>query len=293
MTALTKNSFQFPKLGSMLDALNQTIQKRTNSKSTTFGKRAQKGAALAPCHWNSLSDVRRHRHSKYVHHIRVTQEGSNARMEMMYFKPPKNDNKAHHIDLQSAFMHVLLIERSDQGTIEKVSFGMQQGQQDTSQIAMTQTLEGNIARQFIATLSRGWIRDLLPKEDMDIILANTGHTIKRESLATLMESTQIMVERAATMHERMLGKWDNPAARRTLDQAVLHVYQKGDTELQAAAIFHVDADDISSRKELFDQASSALGTPASKLVVEHLMKSEKDERMGNRCTPHTGLVMGA
>lgn len=295
MTAMTKTSFQFPKLGTMLDALNQSIQTRSNVKSKAFGKSMEAGSALTSCHWNSLSDLRRHRHSRYVHHIRVVQEGANVRLSMMHFKPPKSDNKAHHIDLKSAFVHCLLIEHSATGAIEKVSFGAEQGQQDASKIAMTQTLEGSMARQFITTLSRGWIRNLLPKEEMTMIEKNTYRAAaKKLDLSALMEPTSILIERAATMHQRMMESYDNPAAARTLDQAVLHVYEKGETPLRAADLFDVDVLDVVARKAFFDRIADALGKPASKLVVDHLVQSEHDEamsaRMDFRRTPDTAMA---
>ena len=109
---------------------------------------------------------------------------------------------------------------------------------------------------------------------------NTHYVAARAfDLSALAEQTSIMIERAATMHQRMMLSYDNPAAARTVDQAVLHVYEKGDTALQAAAMFDVDAKDVLTRKEFYDRVSDALGTSPSKLVVDHLTHSEQDDAM--------------
>ena len=73
MTALTKNTFTFPNFGSMLHALNNGSAKKAGTAQSTDG-------VLVPCQWDSLSDVRRHRPSKYVHQIRL-----------MNYTPPNSD----------------------------------------------------------------------------------------------------------------------------------------------------------------------------------------------------------
>lgn len=294
MTVLTNKYVPFPKFGTMLEALNEIIQKRTNTKRNPLGQSIEVGSALTSCHLNSLADVRRHRHRKYVHHIRVTREGLNVRLNMMYFKPAKNDGKRHYINLGSAFMHTIVIEHSSAGGVVRVHFGVAEAQPDVGKIVMTQTLEGNMARQFVATLSRGWIRTLLPASEIAMIEGHAYNTVAMPDMMGLRESTQIMVERAATMHQSMMGNYENPTDARTLDQAVLHVYEKGGTPLEAASLFDIDILDVVVRKKFYDQISNALGRPASKLVADHLFQSEQDEAMAKQIdfqrTPDTAMT---
>ena len=77
MTALTKNTFTFPNFGSMLHALNNGSAKKAGTAQSTDG-------VLVPCQWDSLSDVRRHRPSKYVHQIRMVESTGDLELRMMH-----------------------------------------------------------------------------------------------------------------------------------------------------------------------------------------------------------------
>lgn len=272
MTALTKNTFTFPNLGSMLQAWNKGVAKKAQAT-----KSIASTGVLVPCQWNSLSDVRRHRPSKYVHQIRLNESTAAIELRLMHFKAPRNGAKNQRIDAATAIVHTVRIERGV-GGVQKVHFGIARGMGPDNAPSFTQTLEGKTAKQFISTLARGWMGAFLPKHELALLESLVHDATKKPDMATLMEATNIMVERAAVMHQRMLQSYDNPAAARALDQAVLYLYEKGTTAEVAAQRFQVDALDVVSRKRFFDKISDALGKPASQMVVEHLVASEKADR---------------
>ena len=280
MNTVTKQNFQLPKLGSMLDTLNQTFQWRTSLKRKTFGRNINIGSSLVSGHWRSFAELRRHRCIGYVHHIRVQREGPSVRLSMMFFKPPKKEARGQKIDLRTVFVHTLLIEHTITGDIAKVYFGAERGQQEVQKIAMSQTLEGHMAQKFVATLSHGWLRSRIPADEMAMIEKNTYHSVTQTfDLSRLEEPTGIMIERAATMHQRMSQNYDDSSAERAVDQAVLHVYEKDETPLKAAEMFNVKEKEVLLRKDFYDHIAEALGRPASKLVANHLVQSEHDEAM--------------
>ena len=119
MTALTKNTFTLPNLGTMFHALNKGSAKKAGAAQSTDG-------VLVPCQWNSLSDVRRH-NPKYVHQIRLVESTGALELRMMHFKAPKDSAKNQRIDASSAVMHSLRIERNSQGGVRLVRFGARRG----------------------------------------------------------------------------------------------------------------------------------------------------------------------
>ena len=270
MTALTKNTFTLPNLGTMFHALNKGSAKKAGTAQSTDG-------VLVPCQWDSLSDVRRHRPSKYVHQIRLVESPGALELRMMHFKAPKDSAKNQRIDASSAVMHSLRIERNSQGGVRLVRFGASRGADANVPVPFTQTLEGKMAQQFVSTFARGWVGAFLSKKEMARLQSLTRTTFKKPDMNVLMESTSIMVERAASMHLSMLQSYDNPAVARALDQAVLFLYEKSASPEDAAQRFQVDALDVASRKRFFDKSSDALGKPAAQMVVEHLLASEKSE----------------
>lgn len=271
MTALTKNTFTFPNLGSVLQAWSKGSAKKVQT-----AKSIASAGVLVPCQWNSLSDVRRHRPSKYVHQIRLSASTGAIELRLMHFKAPKNGAKNQRIDAATAIAHTIRVEHGA-GGVQKVRFGTTQGLASEAP-SFTQTLEGNTAKQFVSTLARGWIGAFLPKHEMAQLESLVQSTTKKPDMAALVEATGILVERAAVMHQRMLQSYDNPAAARALDQAVLYLYEKGVGTEEAAQRFQVDALDVLSRKRFFDKISDALGKPASQMVVEHLVVSERADQ---------------
>ena len=95
MTALTKNTFTLPNLGTMFHALNKGSAKKAGTAQSTDG-------VLVPCQWDSLSDVRRHRPSKYVHQIRLVESTGALELRMMHFKAPKDSAKNQRIERSHA-----------------------------------------------------------------------------------------------------------------------------------------------------------------------------------------------
>ena len=150
MTALTKNTFTLPNLGTMYNALNKGSAKKAGTAQSTDG-------VLVPCQWDSLSDVRRHRPSKYVHQIRLVESTGALELRMMHFKAPKDSAKNQRIDASSAVMHSLRIERNSQGGVRLVRFGARRGADANVPVPFTQTLEGKMAQQFVSTFARGWV----------------------------------------------------------------------------------------------------------------------------------------
>ena len=270
MTSLTKNTFTFPNLGTMFHALNKSSAKKAGAAQSTDG-------VLVSCQWNSLSDVRRHNPNKYVHHIRMVESTGALELRMMHFKTPKSSAKNQRIDASTAVTHSLRIERNAQGGVDRVRFGAIRGANVDASASFTQTLEGKMAQQFVSTFARGWVGAFLSKKEMARLQSLTRTTFKKPDMNVLMESTSIMVERAASMHLSMLQSYDNPAVARALDQAVLFLYEKSASPEDAAQRFQVDALDVASRKRFFDKSSDALGKPAAQMVVEHLLASEKSE----------------
>lgn len=89
MTSITKNTFTLPNLGTMFHALNKGSAKKAGTAQSTDG-------VLVPCQWDSLSDVRRHRPSKYVHQIRLVESPGALELRMMHFKAQRQRKESAH-----------------------------------------------------------------------------------------------------------------------------------------------------------------------------------------------------
>lgn len=119
-------------------------------------------------------------------------------------------------------------------------------------------------------------------------------TLNAKQAQALLEPTELLMERAATMHQQMLANGSGATlSEHGVDRAVLHLYKTHDSVEHAAALFNATAAHILERQNFFECIANTFGVPPATIVAEHLLQTEVDDTRSRRHffrrTPDTAL----